>query len=197
MKLNKLQAIILAGATLLGASTASAHTIGKACTTKFNMEQLELIQASYDAGKKHDYGWTLAAMAWQESSAGVKPLNWNDPSFGPFHANIKSVSNRFGAKNQHEEFFLAQELMYNFNFAVEAAVAELDYWKKIRKGNWRKMVMSYNAGGNMSAGQAHLNKIITKIQFLKSNNCVDTSMKEYDYVEKGLSVPDSLDRVIE
>jgi hypothetical protein len=185
---------ILLVSTFLVSTNASA--MGEVCTKTFNLEQLELMQASYDAGKTHDYGWTLAAMAWQESSAGEKPLNWSDPSFGPFHANIKTVSKRYGAETQYEEFYLASELMFNFEFAVEAAVAELDYWKKIHKGDWNKMWGGYNAGWNKSAGEVHAQRIINKISFLKRNKCIDVNNQVgVPYVQEDVDyiAPDSLE----
>lgn len=155
----------------------------KQCSV-FSEDQLNTMKNALVAGSEHDYGWTLAAMAWRESSAGAKPLNWADPSFGPFHNNIKTVSKRYGAKDQFEEFALASRLMYDFDFAVEAAVAELDYWKKIHKGNWRKMWASYNGGWNWrgKAPQSYQNDIAKKINFLKVNGCLFDDHKVQDYL---------------
>ena len=147
-------------------------------------DQINTMQSALVAGTPHDYGWTLAAMSWRESSAGVKPLNWADPSFGPFHNNIRTVAKRYNAKNQLEEFELASRLMYDFDFAVEAAVAELDYWKKIHKGNWRKMWASYNRGWNWqsTSGQEYQADIAKKINYLKVNGCLFDDHKVSNYI---------------
>lgn len=182
---------LLVSALLL--APIQSYAMSQVCTKTFNQSQLNIMQKSYNAGKIKDYGWTLAAMSWQESSAGNKPLNWDDPSFGIFHANIKTVSARYKAKDQYEEFALATRLMYDFDFAVEAAVAELDYWKKVHKGNWGRMWGSYNAGWNKANGEIHTQRILKKIQFLKKNKCIDINSEiTYDNQDQDSLVPDSL-----
>lgn len=136
----------------------------------FSSSQLITLQQAYYSGEKYDYGWTLAAMAWRESSAGVKPINWSDPSFGPFHALITTVSKRYGAVTPLDELELANRLVYDFDFAVEAAVSELDYWKEVHHGNWRKIWASYNGG--WKGNQEYATDIAKKIRFLQNNKCI-------------------------
>lgn len=156
--------------------TVAISTSGYASTdgcSIFNESQRALLQAAYEQGKPRNYGYSLAAMAWKESSAGVQPINWNDPSFGPYHALIKTVSNRYKAKDQYEEFALASRLMHDFKFASEAAMDELDFWNKVHKGNWMKIWQGYNGGySNSRDSKTHANNIAGKVRFLIANKCV-------------------------
>ena len=168
---------------ILGTGKANAYN-EKACSI-FSNEQIHVMQDALIAGTPHNYGWTLAAIAWQESSAGDQLVNWADPSFGVFAINIKYAAKRYNAKTSLEQLELANRLVYDFEFSVEAAVAELDYWNKIHKGNWRKMWQSYNGGfSGSSASKRYSDDIAKKIRFLQVNGCLIDDRKYVEYISK-------------
>ncbi len=123
--------------------------------------QLYNIKDIYKIGKKYDYGFTLVAIAWQESQLGKYMINLSDPSFGLFHIVPRG--------SKWEKSREAQRLLDDFEYSIYKAINILDYWKKYHKGNWRKMIKSYNAGFNYNSKQAntYLKGIQSKVKYLK------------------------------
>lgn len=141
--------------------------------TAFDSSQREVLQRAYDYGVKYDMGWSLAAIAWKESSAGKNKANWNDPSVGVFHNLLKSVAKREGVYgNDEKEVILIVRLMHEFDFSAKHAVLELKYWKKQYGDDWRKIWASYNAGWNWFNGIEYSDNIAQKISYLRLNKCI-------------------------
>lgn len=164
-------------ATALGVVLFSSVVNAHNRCDMFSSEQLANLQYAYDYGSHFDHGWTLAAIIWRESSAGIKNINLRDPSYGPFHVHLKTASRQCGfdwMEDQERAHKVSVELMNNFTYGAQHAIKVLDYWKKQHKGNYRKMVASYNAGYSWSseAGQVYVADIVKKIQFLKNNRCI-------------------------
>jgi hypothetical protein len=123
-------------------------------------------------GAPYDLGYTLAAIAWQESQAGSVPVNVNDPSFGPFHNKMDTVMRRVALKDTpYHRNLIATRLLNDFAFAASMAVAELLYWDRVHHGKWRRMVRSYNAGYNHSSksADAYVGNIIEKVKAIKQS----------------------------
>ncbi|RDU68823.1 hypothetical protein CQA62_05400 [Helicobacter cholecystus] len=115
---------------------------------KFDKDQLQTIRYAYHYGKNHDLGYTMAAIAWKESCAGLYRINFDDPSAGIYHAYLPNVIKRH-YKKQNTSFrrnMVAERLIRDLEFASQIALEELLYWKKIRKNNWKAMIKSYNKG---------------------------------------------------
>jgi hypothetical protein len=132
--------------------------------------QHQLLMRAIAYGAPYDLGYTLAAIAWQESHVGSVPVNITDPSFGPFHGKMDTVMKRVTVTdNAYNRNVIAAKLLSDFDFAAAMAVRELLFWKKVHHGNWRKMVRSYNAGYNYrSAAAAHYaQNIANKINAIK------------------------------
>lgn len=167
----KLKLITVLSVALL---STNAHAYNEEKCKIFTEEQRETMQKAFQAGAEKDYSWTLAALTWQETSAGKYPVNWKDPSFGPFQNNIRTVAKRYGAKNSVEEFALAERLMTDFEFAAGAAMAELEYWDNYHKGDYKKMLASYNNGWAWESERAQKYKddVIAKLKYLKENECL-------------------------
>ncbi|MBF84573.1 MAG: hypothetical protein CL489_08875 [Acidobacteria bacterium] len=144
-----------------------------ASCTAFDFNQRNVLQRAYDYGVEYDMGWSLAAIAWKESSAGRNMANWNDPSVGVFHNLLKSVAKREGVYgNEEKEVILIVRLMHEFEFSAKHAVLELKYWQKQYGKDWRKIWSSYNAGWNWFNGIKYSDDIANKIQYLKRNKCI-------------------------
>ena len=137
-------------------------------------KQRDLLQVAYNYGKEHDLGYTMAAIAWQESFVGneIVPINLQDPSAGLWHKNIRlalieSYSNK--PQNGLRLNMMAQKLIDDLDFAASFAVADLKHWKEVRNGNWMAVWASYNAGQKYqsSQGQEYAYGIKKKIQTLR------------------------------
>lgn len=102
---------------------------------------------SYEYGKGHNLGWTLAAISFRESSAGINLVNPNDPSGGHHHILARHVINEFGMPNTPEGVNAALEMLAsNFYLSAYFAVRELKWWQNRHRGDWFRAVRSYNQG---------------------------------------------------
>lgn len=142
----------------------------------FSKSQIDTIRYAYHYGKKHDLGYTMAAIAWKESCAGLYRLNFDDPSAGIYHAHLPGVIKRhYKAKNtSFRRNMVAEKLIKDPEFASQIALEELLYWKKIRDGNWKNMIKSYNKGfswekskGRNKIAEAYYEDISQKVKMLK------------------------------
>lgn len=115
---------------------------------QFSESQKQVLLRSYLAGEQDGFGLTLAAIAWQESCAGVYKMNFQDPSAGNFHAYIPGVINRYPQLKQNgfTQNMVGAMLVENDAFAEQIAITELKYWQKEHKGNWKNIIKSYNKG---------------------------------------------------
>lgn len=122
-------------------------------------QKAELARA-YLVGEKHNLGLTLTAIAWQESQAGKWLINLDDPSFGLFH--IKPTSKGWNRSREAEK-------LLTFEYSSRRVIEILNYWSAYHKGNWRKMIKSYNAGFNYNSPKAaeYLKNIQAKVMVLK------------------------------
>lgn len=155
---------VFAVATTSYGSCEALHEYG------LNQNQISLLKKSYDYGKQFDWGLTLAAIAWKESSAGKYLINLQDPSVGPFHVTIDKVLRHLNLPdtpfNQNRA---AQIGIERFDVTAFIAVMELAYWKVERGRTWRETLVSYNAGNNLKSerGQAYAEDVAQKVGVLK------------------------------
>jgi len=137
--------LLFAGA---GAKNLEIKNMCSSDIDSFTTYQKEIIRKSYEYGSSYGLGSTLAAIAWQESCAGVYLVNFQDPSAGVFHAYIPNILKKY--QNLSDNGFTAnmvgQKLINDFEFSAKEAIAELLYWKKIHNGNLENMIKSYNKG---------------------------------------------------
>lgn len=144
LKKNLLFSWVLSGFLTLNANTDDP------CVNieKFDKNQLQTIRYAYHFGKKYDLGYTMAAIAWKESCAGLYRINFDDPSAGIYHAYLPNVIKRHYKKpnTSFRRNVVAEQLIRDPEFASQIALEELLYWKKIRKNNWKAIIKSYNKG---------------------------------------------------
>lgn len=151
-----------------------AHAAPK-CDVKFGQDQIEILQFSRSIGGD-DWGYTLAAIAWKESSAGralvrIEPTgSYKDVSYGIYHNLLRYTAKRAGCSTRSCESKVVQELMTNPVKAAWYAMAELDYWKGRYKGNHMKIWSAYNSG-SPTRGVKYARDISKKIKYLR--RCVD------------------------
>lgn len=160
--------------TLLVSVNASAIS-DNVCREKFGDDQLEVLKDAYFAGVDRGHGYTLAAIAWQESSAGRNLVNEAGPAYGVFQNLSSSVCRRLNQNGiQTSRAKVAKRLVNDFGFSAEMAMEELEYWKGRHNGNWDKTIASYYAGGNWkhSGGQTYMHKIRKKVNYLRQHGCM-------------------------
>ena len=170
----KIVKLLLLTVGLAFGSQANAFN-AQQCNKQFGEDQLIVLKDAYFAGADRDHGYTLAAIAWQESSAGRNLVNPAGPAYGVFQNLSSTVTRRLAQSGINiPRNKVATRLITDFGWSAEQAMAELDYWKGRHNGRWDRMIASYYAGGNWShsAGQGYLQIIRTKVQFLKQNGCM-------------------------
>lgn len=138
--------------------------------------QIQVLRDSFEHGKPYGLSYSLAAIAWQESSAGVSLSNPHDPSAGAHGIMLYKVLRHFEMEYSEPSLKLAEEMLAsNLPLSLHFSTSELQYWQG-RHGteSWMDVWASYNAGNNWmySAGQMYAHKIRDKITTLKGCNWV-------------------------
>jgi len=145
---------------------------------KFSNKQKQVLKRAYEIGLPFNMGYTLAAIAWQESMAGKYLINLQDPSAGVFHNNLNSVMRRHHEipDTPFQRNRIAQRLIEDIDFSGAEALAELEYWKNVHgEGKWFLIWQSYNGGfAYLSTNSIAYRKsyhyaqgILRKIRFLR------------------------------
>lgn len=141
--------------------------------TKYHFDdgQLNVLKLSYLYGKPFDLGYTLAAIAWQESVAGKYLINVNDPSFGVYHILISTAASRAKVRGLNKNL-LAYNLMMNQKLAAAFAIKELLYWKtslKRKEATYSNIWAAYNAGWHYNGrqGQRYSSNIQEKVRWMQ------------------------------
>lgn len=142
----------------------------------FSKSQIQTIHYAYHYGKKHNFGFTMAAIAWKESCAGLYRINFDDPSAGIYHAHLPGVIKRhYKTKNTaFRRNVVAEKLIRDTEFASKIALEELLYWRKIHKDNWKNIIKSYNKGfswqkskGRNRLAEAYYEDISKRVKILE------------------------------
>ncbi len=169
--ISKLFMFIIGGVLLLAAiffsKTVDATENECNLFKLLDSSQEYVVNYSYQAGNEVGLGYTLAAIALAESSAGRDRVNWKDPSFGAYHILISSASNRLHVTDKDAQIKLAYDIATDDVLGAQLAISELLYWQSRHKHNWRKMVQSYNAGNKYWKGEKYLTKIQYYVRQLK------------------------------
>lgn len=144
-------------------------------------KQREVLQYSYSYGQKYNLGISLAAIALQESHAGMVNINLQDPSAGYYHVTLDKVLKlKKWPDNGYNRNRAAQLLIEDTELAASLAVSELQYWMKIHGKNSMKVFGSYNngfVGVKTPKGQNYANNIKDKIQKINYCGWVEPSQK--------------------
>ncbi len=74
-------------------------------------------------------------------------MNFADPSAGIYHAHIPGLLKKHKQKDTNfMRNMVGELLMRDDDFASATALEELNYWHRVRKGNWYEVIKSYNKG---------------------------------------------------
>jgi hypothetical protein len=136
----------------------------------FTSTQINTLYRAFQYGIEHDMSYSLAAIAWKESSAGIALKNPNDPSAGVFHVTVKNALYYVGWKNtepNRQVMYLLLQL--DFDMAASFAVKNLTFWRNAHKVSWKKTWQYYNGGTTYSnASIEYSEDIAKKIRTIKS-----------------------------
>ncbi|RTI48602.1 hypothetical protein C3I27_04060 [Campylobacter jejuni] len=159
--------LLLVKFLLLGCSVMNA---GEFRYEKLNLQQVETMIKLYQMGKPYDLGLTLIAIGWEESRLGEYPVNIQDPSCGITHIHLKTYMKM---NNLQDTPFLrnkyCSQLIDNPALAIQTSINLLLYWKDYHKGDYSKMIKSYNAGFKTEQGKRYYTKIQRTVQYMKSH----------------------------
>lgn len=139
-------------ATAITALTLSTSVAAVECPD-FNDFQIQTMQKSFALGEKHDLGYTLAAIAFKESSAGLYTINAVSRDFGVYQGNVETICKQAGVwHNSFQCNLEIQRVVNDIELAAKYAIETLTYWKNYHKKNsepylvYEYAIKSYNAG---------------------------------------------------
>ncbi len=145
---------------------------------EFSDTQIKNMQSAYKygsskplkfSGSRLDFGYVMAAIIWQETSAGIN-CNSNRHAKGHYQNLITTVQSRMkqdGVTKSRDQ--VAKELK-NPNVSAYWARVEMQNWLQVHNGNLSKALASYNAGWAYSKGAGYSRSVLLKANYLKSNN---------------------------
>lgn len=166
----KLIIALLLFTTLLFSSTDKQlmHELKSLSTSQYIV-----LLKTFKKGDVFNYGYSLTAIAWNESNFGKYKINLDDPSFGCFNSLLTTVLVRANVKNTSwNRSRLAERLIADFDFSFSQALAELKYWENYwtSKGVprvWSHTIRSYNRGFNHMRGEQYRKDIVQRIRVLR------------------------------
>lgn len=139
--------------------------------TKLSVDQKERLAFSFREGKTYNLGYTLAAIALSESSAGKYRLNIHSKDLGLYQVNYKTAQMELGITNHYKQLELHQKLIYDDQLGAYVAIKVLQHFDK---GNYKEMVMSYNEGyrwrkdkNSYKKALTYYNKVAYNVRMLK------------------------------
>lgn len=131
------------------------------------VKQKQCLKNAFERGKPFDLGWTLAAIAWEESIGGKFKLNVFDPSFGVYHIKIENAL-AFSKQIEDTRFNrnrIAMWLIDDFDYSSAVCISILKWWMNFHNGSWSLAVASYNGGHKPN--KKYLERIKRKIKALR------------------------------
>ena len=148
-------------------------------------EQAYALNYAYQFGGRFDMGYTLAAIAWIESRAGLFPVSRDgDYACGYFHVKAGNILKRESLPNtRRTRKIMCEYIKVDRAYAAQAAIDELQYWNDYHNGNWNKMVRSYNGG--FKGSTKYLNTVKTVIRQLKKSGVIDSKQPVFQVAVVG------------
>lgn len=151
-------------------------TYAQDCAEYGNLSPIQKgrLEFAYHQGNPYDLGYTMAAIALAESSAGRFRVNLSSKDVGLFQVNSRTASKVLGVTNYYKRLELDQKLIYDDILNAYIALDVLTYFKKYHKGDWKKMVASYNNGFKINTEKAknYVDKVSKYVKVLQQ--CMNT-----------------------
>ena len=138
---------------------------------QLNFNQVVVIKKAFVYGKDKDLSYSLAAIAWKESSAGKNRFNPNDPSAGVFQIHLdNAIAYNYREDTPSNRILVAAELIENFYISARYAVKNIEFWQRLHGDDWNKIWASYNAGYKYQLGYSYAEDIKKKISIIEKCN---------------------------
>ena len=139
--------------------------------------QKHTLHTMYQYGSPYELGYTLAALALVESSAGKFRLNVRTNDLGVLQINSLTAQNTLKIEGHYNQLALHQSLIYDDRLSAEIAIETLHHFRRNRVMTnqvWAEMIMSYNTGSQWRRDKAmkkraekYLTKVSTSVKLLK------------------------------
>jgi hypothetical protein len=109
--------------------------------------QMNNIIKVYNRFDKYNLGTTGVCILIHESKAGKYMFNPTTGDYGLLGINLKTYMVYKGIKqNYYSNIRIASILIKDDDINIQASIDNILFWKKVHKGNWIKMLGSYNGG---------------------------------------------------
>lgn len=123
-------------------------------------------------------GYIMAAISWQESSAGTNlKAGKGHHSYGVFQNYLPTVKARAKQDGKQLSDSEIKQMLKSRRNSAKWAYIELSYWLNIHNGNMRKALASYNAGWNVKSGNTYASNVLEKAYFLKTNKMLHVKVE--------------------
>jgi len=151
---------------ILACASFSQAVFGKDCSEwdKLSEEQQYRLEYAYNYGKPYNMGWTMSSLAWQESQGGLYRVNIKSHDFGLFQINKTTIYNILGVTSYWKKQEIITKVVMDDALGAYLALDVLQHFERVHKGDWKKMVMSYNIGNkkdykSLKKGVAYYEKV--------------------------------------
>lgn len=178
----------------LCAALLLVSSMGFASEHTFSNVQLENLQYAYSFGEQfqkdgkfkghnnrydnNGLGYIMAALAWRESSAGLKTQGGNEHhAYGMFQNYLPTVRERVKEVGWNMTDAQIISMLKDRKNSATWAYIELSYWLDRHNGDMRKAISSYNAGNKWQAGNKYASDVIAKANYLKSNKMLQLTVE--------------------
>ena len=181
--------------------TLMSLTVNASQCYNLDDSQVRVLNKAYQMGKEHNLGYTMMAIAMEESTAGKFRMSFESRDYGVMQNNLKTAASRTGTTGYYKKLKLAEKLILDDKLSMELALEELLYWKR-HTPNWRAMVSAYNNGWAWDKGSVYLNKIIKHVKTFM--NCweepqpmlqIKQTQRIIDYYGAVIVLPDGVNYV--
>lgn len=119
-------------------------------------KQKHNLQRAYLYGAPDNLGYTLAAIALQESNAGQWRVSFRTNDYGLMQINVTTAVNTMGVTNYYRQMELIERIIHDDSLSLTIALSVLDHFRQGRQMTndvWREMVMRYNVGWRSTNGR--------------------------------------------
>lgn len=151
----------------------------------FTHDQKQVLYDAYEFGNnvelKHynggDLGYVFAAIAWQETCAGVRVQNSSPGhhAYGVFQIYLPTAMTRAKRANLGiSKADLKALLIEDSSVSASFARMEIEDWDKYHKGNLRNMLASYFGGFSWKKHYWYANAVTSKLEWLKKEQYFET-----------------------
>lgn len=147
---------------------------GKECQKydALSSEQKYRLEYSYHYGYPNDLGYTLAAIAWVESNAGIYKINLDTRDYGLHQINDRTIFNTLGVTDYWKKREIITKVITDDSLSAYLAMSVLLHFQK-NTSSWKEMVMRYNIGNkkdkvSLKRGLDYYNKVKDNVNILKT-----------------------------